>query len=219
MTRAGFTVFVVDDEESVRTSLARLIRSAGFGVEVFGAADAFLKRLPIDGIGCMVLDVSMKGTSGPELHAQLRQRGIFLPVIFLTGHGDVPTSVREMKKGAMDFLLKPADDETLLKTIAAALDQYERADARRSERENIGSRLSQLTQREREVLECILGGYLNKQTAGMLGIVEKTVKVHRGRIMKKMGVRSAAELAYQCEIAGVQPRERREARSPGSLES
>jgi FixJ family two-component response regulator len=203
------TVFIVDDEESVRSGLGRLMRSAGWEAELFGDAREFLERLPVERAGCLVLDVSMPGIRGPELHDHLMERGFTLPTIFLTGHGDVPTSVEEMKKGAIDFLLKPVDEEILLKTVAYAIDHYNSTREEVASRAEIMERLNSLTPRERDVLECVIGGFLNKQTADMLGIVEKTVKVHRARIMEKMGVRSVAELVYRCDRAGVQPQHRR----------
>ena len=205
MTAEKVTVFIVDDEKSMRDSLGRLVRSAGYGVEAFDGAEAFLGRTPIEDIGCLVLDVSMPGTSGPELHDELLSRGTFLPTIFLTGHGDVPTSVREMKKGAVDFLLKPVDDDALLKVIDSAVERCEATRDRGLERQRITACLRTLTPREHEVLECVLDGCLNKQTAATLGIVEKTVKVHRGRVMEKMHVRSVAELVHRCELAGLRP--------------
>ncbi|MGA9856136.1 MAG: response regulator [Gammaproteobacteria bacterium] len=203
MKPGNSTVFVVDDEKSVRNSLVRLLRSAGCQVEAFASADAFLERLPIDDVGCMVLDISMPGKSGSVLHEQLSDHNCSLPVIFLTGHGDVPMSVREMKKGAVDFLLKPVDAKALLAAVAAALGRHRAALAKQHQQQEVVLHLQQLTQRERQVLECMLDGYMNKQTALQMGIAEKTVKVHRSRVMEKMAVHSVAELVHRCEIAGI----------------
>ncbi len=199
----SYSIFVVDDDHSVRTSLTRLFRSAGWRVEGFDDAQAFLARLPLQQPGCVVLDVSMPGMHGPELHEQLLKRGCQLPVIFLTGHGDVPTSVRQMKRGAVDFLLKPADDKLLLQTVEAALEKYSAVQAYRHQQDKAAEHLQLLTSRERQVLDCMLKGYINKQTAAVLGIAEKTVKVHRAHTMEKMQVHSVPQLVYACELAGV----------------
>lgn len=196
-------VFVVDDDEAVRRGLVRLIRSAGWSVESFASARQFLERLPYSGIGCVMLDVQMPEMTGPELHRQMYERGLTLPVIFLTGHGDVPTSVQAMKKGAVDFLLKPVDDDVLLKTIHQAVAGHASDIKDQCERQQIEARLSRLSSREREVMEYVIRGRLNKQIAGDLGISQKTVKAHRGRVMEKMEVRSIAELVHLCERAGI----------------
>lgn len=193
------TIFVIDDERSVRHALARLLRSAGYRVETFASAEEFLKREPYEGVGCLVLDVRMPGMTGPELFDRMSEKGLSMPVVFLTGHGDVPTSVRAMKKGAVDFLLKPADDEALLQTIRQAVVRHASEQAREQERQGIQARLQRLTSREREVMECVIRGRLNKQIAADLGITEKTVKVHRGRVMAKMEVGSVAELVRLCD--------------------
>lgn len=197
------TVFVVDDDEAVRRSLARLIRSAGWGIETFASAREFLERAPYSSTGCVVLDVQMPGMTGPELHWQMSERGLTLPVVFLTGHGDVPTSVQALKKGALDFLLKPVDDSILLQTIQKALVRHASALSQQCERQKIEARLSQLTSREREVMEYVIQGRLNKQIAANLGISLRTVKAHRGRAMEKMQVRSVAELVHLCETADI----------------
>lgn len=199
----SYSIFVVDDDRDVRTSLTRLFRSAGWQVEGFAGADEFLARLPVQEPGCVVLDVSMPGMHGPELHEQLQKRNCQLPVIFLTGHGDVPLSVEQMKRGAVDFLLKPADDKLLLRTVKAALEKYSAVQACRCQQEEAAEHLQLLTCRERQVLDCMLKGYMNKQTAAVLEIAEKTVKVHRAHIMEKMQVKSVAQLVYACELAGI----------------
>jgi FixJ family two-component response regulator len=199
-------VFIVDDVAEVRRSLERLIRSAGLNAETFPSAQVFLERAPYAGTGCVILDVRMPGMNGPALHEQLGQLGIDLPVVYLTGYGDVPTSVKAMKDGAVDFLLKPVGDEEMLATISRALARHAAQRAREHERSQSGARLARLSAREREVMECVIAGRLNKQIAYDLGISEKTVKAHRGRVMEKVEVRSVAELVRLCEAAGIQPR-------------
>lgn len=203
MSIPGTTIFVVDDDSAVRSGLARLIRSAGWNVEPIASAHEFLERAPTAGTGCVVLDVHMPDMTGPELYERLIESGISIPVIFLTGHGDVNTGVRAMKKGAVDFLLKPVDDEVLLKAIEQAVERHAIESRRSRERDGILARLGLLSEREREVLVHVLQGRLNKQIGADLGIAEKTVKVHRGRVMEKMQVRSVAELVHLCEIAGI----------------
>ncbi len=193
------TVFVIDDERSVRQALSRLLRSAGHRVETFASAEEFLKREQYAGIGCLVLDVRMPGMTGAELFDRMSEKGLSMPVVFLTGHGDVPTSVRAMKKGAVDFLLKPADDEALLQAIRQAVARHASEQAWEQAKQGIQARLQRLSPREREVLEHVIRGRLNKQIAADLGISEKTVKVHRGRVMAKMEVRSVAELVRLCD--------------------
>lgn len=197
------TVFVVDDDEAVRVSLARLLRSAGWKVETFASAAAFLERPAFAGIGCVLLDVQMPGLTGPQLQQAMVERQFTLPVIFLTGHGDVPTGIQAMKRGAVDFLLKPLDDEELLAAIEQAVQRHAQTRARRKACDEIGARLKRLSAREREVMERVIRGSLNKQIAGDLGIAEKTVKVHRARVMDKMEVRSVAELVHLWETAGL----------------
>jgi len=201
------TIFVIDDDASIRTSLIRLLRSAGLSVEAFSSGDAFLERPPYDGHGCIVLDVCMAGLSGTELQARLAQRGCDLPIIFLTGHGSISLGVGAMKQGAADFLTKPVDDEVLLQTIHDALARHASVVRERTELGAVRERLKSLTPRELEVLRCVLTGALNKQIATRLGIAEKTVKVHRGRVMEKLAVTSVAELVRVCAAAGVSPRD------------
>jgi FixJ family two-component response regulator len=196
----------VDDDPSVRKSLLRLIRSAGWQGEAFASAQDFLARPAFSGTGCVVLDVRMPGMTGPELRDLMAEQDISLPVIFLTGHGDVPTGVDAMKKGAVDFLQKPVNDEALLQAIQHAVLRHAVAQIHRQELERIQACLLSLTPREHEVLEYVIGGWLNKQIAAELAISEKTVKVHRGYVMHKMDVQSVAELVRQCETAGIAPR-------------
>ncbi len=205
MTEKPPTIFVIDDDASVRTSLTRLLRSAGLTVEAFPSGEAYLERPPYDGCGCIVLDVCMTGLSGTELQTHLVQRGCDLPIIFLTGHGSIPMGVEAMKQGAADFLTKPVDDVVLLQTIQQALARHESAFRQRTEVAAVRERLGTLTPRELDVLRCLLTGALNKQIATRLGIAEKTVKVHRGRVMDKLAVRSVAALVRVCAAAEVSP--------------
>ena len=197
------TIYVVDDDPAVRKSLGRLLKAAGFRVEAFASAAAFLAQAPHARLGCIVLDVQMPDLTGIELQQALAGAGIALPIIFITGHGDVPTSVRAMKAGAVDFLAKPFDDKELFAAIALALDRAQRESESRADADVVEQRLATLTPRERQVLLQVLTGKLNKQIAGELGASEKTIKVHRARVMNKMQVRSVADLVRLCEKAGV----------------
>ena len=203
LSDAACTVFVIDDDASVRRSLGRLLRSAGHRAELFASADDFLRREPYEGVGCLVLDVRLPGLNGLELQARLADRDEVMPVIFITGHGDIPTSVHAMKAGAADFLPKPVDDRALLEAIEQALANCRRGMRTRAEVAEIRSRFAALTPREREVLFEMLTGKLNKQIAADLGAAEKTIKVHRGRVMTKMGIRSVAELVRLAVRAGI----------------
>jgi FixJ family two-component response regulator len=201
------TVFVIDDEEQVRGGLQRLLRSAGWPVEGFATAHSFVERLPYHGIGCILLDVQMPGMSGPELQKRMLAMGVSLPIVYLTGHADVPMSIDAMKNGAIDILLKPAEDDEVLGAISAAIAKHESMMAADSRRVEIEKRLARLSAREREVMECVIAGRLNKQIGGDLGITEKTVKAHRARVMGKLETRSVAALVRMCEIVGIKPRQ------------
>ena len=196
-------VFVVDDDVSVRESLRDLLESVGLRVEVFESADAFLaSRLP-DVACCLVLDVRLPGRSGLEFQAELTKAGISLPIIFITGHGDIPMSVRAMKSGAVEFLTKPFRDQDLLEAVRAAID---RDRARREQESSIATlktRFASLTAREIEIIGYVSAGFLNKQIAAEMGISEVTVKVHRRNIMKKMNARSLAELVRMADLLSV----------------
>jgi FixJ family two-component response regulator len=197
------TVFIVDDDSAVLKSLARLLRSARLNVMAFGSPQEFLERHDPRAPGCLVLDLAMPGLNGLELQAALTVKGSAIPIIFLTGHGNIPASVQAMKRGALDFLTKPVNDDDLLKAVQAAIEKDRIARIARAELEDIQARLDSLTPREREVLTHVVSGQLNKQTAADLGTVEKTIKVHRGRVMEKMKVHSVAELVHLAERAGI----------------
>jgi FixJ family two-component response regulator len=199
------TVFIIDDDASVRTSLERLLRSAGFDVETFATAELFLEREHYDGIGCLVLDVRMPGISGIDLQNELSKADYSMPIVFITGHGNIPMGVQAIKKGAVDFLAKPFDDEELLQAVREAIEKDNQARAGHAEVHNIRGRLELLTPRELEILRYVITGMLNKQIAYELGIAEKTVKVHRGRVMEKLGVGSVAELVRLAEKADIKP--------------
>ena len=196
------TVFVVDDDAAVLKSLSRLLRSAGLAVATFSSPRQFLDRHDPDTPGCLVLDVAMPGLNGLELQQALIASGHELPIIFLTGHGDIPMTVQAMKRGAVDFLTKPVNDENLLKAIRVAIEKDRLQRQARANVTEIQQRLATLTPREREVLQHVISGQLNKQIAADLGTVEKTVKVHRARVMQKMKVQSVAELVRLAERAG-----------------
>jgi len=196
-------VFVVDDDASVRGALARLLHSAGYQTETFASAEGFLAESRFDAPGCIILDVRMPGLNGLELQQTLAAADRQLPIVFITGHGDVPMSVRAMKAGAEDFLPKPFDDEELLKAVAQALNRSQREQNERTEVAEIRRRLSSLTPREREVLCHVVAGQLNKQIAADLNIAEKTIKVHRARVMEKMGASSLAGLVAMTARIGI----------------
>ena len=200
------TIFIVDDDPSARKGLLCLVRSAGWQGEAFASAREFLARPAFSGTGCVILDVRMPGMTGLQLRDSMAAQNISLPIVFLTGHGDLPMGVDAMKKGAVDFLQKPVDDEALLQAIHRAVERHAAAQIHRQELERIQSHLQRLTPREREVLEYVIGGCLNKQIAAELQIAEATVKIHRGYVMHKMEVSSLAELVRQCETAGIAPR-------------
>jgi FixJ family two-component response regulator len=192
---------VVDDDVAVLKSIDRLLRSAGFEVRTFHSPQAFLQQHDAAAPGCVLLDLAMPGLDGLELQQALAHSGDPSPVIFLSGFGDVPASVRAMKGGAVDFLTKPVEREQLLAAVRIALDRDRAARAARAARCSVGLRVAALTPREREVMARVVAGHLNKQIAAGLGIAEKTVKVHRARVMKKMAVGSVAELVAMVSSA------------------
>lgn len=204
MTAPG-TVFVVDDDASVRRSLVRLLGSAGHAVESFASAAEFLQRQLFDEVGCVVLDVRMPGMDGMQLQEHLVCSDCPLPIVFISGHGDIPMSVRAMKAGAVDFITKPFRDETLLRAVDESLAKCREERRRRAEVSVIRERLATLTPRELQVLRHVLGGQTNKEIAASLGTAEKTVKIQRGRVMEKMEAASLAHLLRMAGQAGVRP--------------
>jgi FixJ family two-component response regulator len=204
MPLSSSKVFLVDDDDSVRRGLGRLIKSGGYDVQTFVSARGFLESGDYNkGPACLVLDVRMPGLSGLDLQRELQAANAILPIIFITGHRDIPTTVSAMKAGAVDFLPKPVKDVVLLRAIEQALARAVRDSAERDALEAQKQRLNTLTPREREVMALVVNGLLNKQIAFELGTVEKTIKVHRARVMQKMGVNSLAELVRLAERSGI----------------
>lgn len=195
----GFTAFLIDDDPGVLKALSRIVRTAGYETVSYSSAQEFLREHDPSTPGCAILDLTMPELDGLELQQHLAQAGAERPIIFLSGQADIPASVQAMKAGAVDFLVKPVDREKLLSAIEQAKNRDDKARQARSERQGIEAKLATLTQREREVLEHVVKGQLNKQIAAQLGTVEKTVKVHRGRVMAKLEVRSVAELVRLTE--------------------
>lgn len=204
MTAVTPTVFIVDDDASVLRSLARLVRQAGYEAHTFSSAEEFLttRTTPSSHPACLVVDLTMPGLSGLGLQQKLSASPTSCPVIFISGNGTIQTTVEAMKQGAVTFLSKPFDDEDLLQAIAEALAKHRQVLAHGAQVQAIRERICLLTERERAVMVWVITGALNKQIAGHLGIVEKTVKVHRARVMEKMRVTSVAELVRLCDAAG-----------------
>ena len=203
------TVHIIDDDPSARRGLTRLIRATGMNAESFASAADFLASGKRDGPGCLVLDVRMPEMTGPELQEELCKSDYCMPIIFLSAHGDVPTTARTMKRGAVDFLTKPVDRADLQSAVRAALALDAENRAQLAVRGSTNVHLGKLTPREHEVMKYVISGLLNKQIGGELGIAEDTVKLHRGRVMHKLGIESVAELVRLCEHAGVAPAETR----------
>lgn len=205
MTPSDATVFVVDDDPSVRAAIARLMKSVGLEVETFGSAQEFLALDHPDKPSCLVLDIRMPGLSGLDLQDELAAAELDMPVIFITGHGSIPMSVRAMKAGAVDFLEKPFEDQALLDAVHKAIDQDRQARLEQAEMREIQQRADSLTPREHKVFSFVVTGMLNKQIAYELGMSEKTVKVHRARVMQKMQADSLADLVRLADKVGVRP--------------
>ena len=206
MTEPHPTVFVVNDDAAVRKSLVRLLKSAGYRAESFASADEFIecrKRNPLP--GCALVDIQMPGIDGLQLQRELINSTHEIPIIFITGYGDIPSSVKAMKAGAVDFFSKPFNDEALLQAIREAIQRDQRARCERAERASLAARFATLTPREREVLGWVVRGIRNKQIAAALGASEKTIKIHRGRVMEKMKVPSVADLVRAAEKIGMFP--------------
>jgi RNA polymerase sigma factor (sigma-70 family) len=199
-------VFVVDDDADVRNGLSALLQSVGLGCEAYGSTREFLQRQPRDAAGCLILDVRLPGISGLEFQAELAKANIGIPIIFITGHGDIPMSVRAMKAGAIEFLTKPLHEQALLDAVHVALERDRaRRERERAERE-LQTRLDSLSPREREVMPLIAAGLMNKQVAAEIGLSEVTVKVHRHNLMKKLGAKSVADLVRIADILDIRPR-------------
>jgi FixJ family two-component response regulator len=202
MTEAPATIFLVDDDDSVLRGLGRLLRAAGYATKPFASPAEFLAQLPEDTPGCAVLDLRMPGLNGLELQHAMARNDCFLPVIFISGHGDVPASVKAVKAGAVDFLLKPFDEQQLLEAISQALAKDAAVRAARAEAKALRVLHATLTPREREVCALVSQGLPNKRIAEQLGTSEKTIKVHRGRVVQKLGVDSVAELVRLVDRLG-----------------
>jgi len=204
MAGPAATIFVLDDDPSVRRAVARLLKAAGYDVQTFASAREFLDAdHRLDRPACLVLDIQMPGVSGIDLQRELQALNAALPIVFITGHGDIPMSVKAMRAGAVDFLPKPFQDAVLLRALQQALARVVEDRAERTRLEAIRSALARLTPRQRQVLELVVKGLLNKQIAAELGTVEKTIKVHRAQVMRKMEVNSLAELVRVAEKIGI----------------
>ena len=204
MKTSNEKIFVIDDDESVRRSLPMLLKSMKFEVETFPSSEDFLNREPFNGTGCIILDINLEGKSGLELQEELVNKQYSLPIIFITGKGGVPESVRALKKGAVDFLQKPFDDQQLLDAVEEAVAKSHTIKKEFDELKKLQGLISVLTERELEVFKYVVTGMLNKQIAQELNITEHTVKLHRGKITEKLGVKSVAELVLIAEKLGIQ---------------
>ena len=193
-------VLIVDDDEGIREALTDLLRSVGIEAKSFGSTRELLDAPPTDRPGCLVLDVRLPGLSGLDLQAQLARSGSTRPIIFMTGHGDIPMSVRAMKAGAVDFLTKPFRDQDMLDAVTAAIEKDLAQRREAAAAKEVAAQAATLTPREAEVMAAVVKGLMNKQIAGLLGISEITVKLHRGNVMRKMGVRSVADLVRKAEL-------------------
>ena len=205
MDETGPRIFVIDDDASVRQGLTRLLRSGGYAVETFSSATAYLQDEPYNGQGCLILDLRMPELNGIDLQSRLIEKGCELPIIFLSGHGDVPVSVRAMKQGAVDFLTKPVDEAVLFAAVERALSVHESIRTRKKIDAGLNEKLRRLTPRELQVMRLLLSGARNKNIAIELGIAEKTVKVHRSKIMEKLNLSSPTELGRFGALVGIEP--------------
>lgn len=203
MTQKDEKIFVIDDDASVRRSLPLLLKASDYDVETFSSSEEFLNREQFDGTGCIILDINLEGISGLELQEELMNKQDSLPIVFITGKGGVPESVQALKKGAIDFLQKPFDDEQLLNAVEEALTKSHEIKKEFDQLKKLQDLLSNLTDRELEVFKYVITGMLNKQIAYKLNIAEHTVKLHRGKITEKLGVKSVAELVRIAEKAGI----------------
>jgi FixJ family two-component response regulator len=196
-------IHVIDDDESIRKAVTRLLKAAGYEVQSYTTSGEFLLADQDNRVGCIILDIRMPGPTGLELQAALKRQGNSLPIIFLTGHGDIPMSVRAMKAGAVDFLTKPVQKQELLAAVSQALEIQRQALTQQNRTQRIQENYDLLTERERTIFEMILRGKLNKQIASTLGIAERTVKAHRAQLMEKMQVDSLAELVRSASFLGI----------------
>jgi two-component system response regulator FixJ len=203
MTQKDEKIFVIDDDASVRRSLPLLLKASDYDVETFSSSEEFLNREQFNGTGCIILDINLEGISGLELQEELMNKQDSLPIVFITGKGGVPESVQALKKGAIDFLQKPFDDEQLLNAVEEALTKSHEIKKEFDQLKKLQDLLSNLTDRELEVFKYVITGMLNKQIAYKLNIAEHTVKLHRGKITEKLGVKSVAELVRIAEKAGI----------------
>ena len=201
-------IAIVDDDPSAREGLHSLIRSAGWRAEMFGSAQEFLARRATEAPSCLVLDLQLPGLSGLDLQKRMAEVELEIPIVFLTGHGDIPASVRAMKAGAIEFLTKPVDEEDLLRAIQEAIECDRRTRQQHAEIHDLQSRYETLTAREREVMQQVISGLLNKQVAAELNITEFTVKIHRGQVMRKMRADSLAHLVRMAESLGIRANQR-----------
>ena len=203
MTDRNSVVYVIDDDISVRRSLSLLLQSSDYKVETFESAESFLKQKHFDSVGCIILDVRMSGMSGMSLQKELNKAGCDMPIIFITGHGDISMGIEAMKRGATDFLTKPFDDEQLLLAIKVAIKKSRESRVEHDEIQSIRTLIDKLTSREYEIYLYVITGMLNKQIAAELNIAEHTVKIHRGRVMQKLGAYSVVDLVHIAEKAGI----------------
>ena len=203
MQQSDAIIAIVDDDPSVRKGLERLIRSLGWQAKTFASAQEFLDRPRTEAPSCLVLDLQLPGLSGLDLQKRMSEAGLETPIVFLTGHGNIPASVKAMKAGAVEFLTKPVDEEELLKAIKEAIERDRRTRQQHAELHDLRDRYQSLTAREQEVMQQVISGLLNKQIAGELNITEDTVKFHRGHIMRKMQADSFADLVRMAETLGI----------------